>query len=321
MLKFLAIAFTVGGIASTAHVSAQNYPTKPVRLIVPFAPGGPTDILGRLTANQLTAAWDVGVVVDNRPGAGGTIGAEHCAKASPDGYTLCIMSVAQAIAPSIYKSITFDPVKDFAHIRTLATLPSLLLVHPSLPVRTVKELLALAKTRPGALNYASSGSGSSSHMLMELMKLSGGVNLEHVPYKGTGPALVDQVSGQVEVGFAAVVAALPFAKSGKLRPIAVSTRDRFPPLRDVPTISESGLPGFDGGSWLGVVAPAATPRAIVDKTNAELGKAFQGADMKEKILQLGGSPISSTPQEFTAFVRGEVEKWAKVVKVAGIRAM
>jgi tripartite-type tricarboxylate transporter receptor subunit TctC len=320
MSKAFAAVLALAGLTFFPQLHAQTFPSKPVRFIIPFAPGGPTDILGRVAAAQLSAAWGVGVIPDNRAGASGTLGAEQCAKAPPDGHTLCIMSVAQAIAPSISRNVPFDPVRDFAHVRLIATLPSLLLVHPSMPERSVRDFLALAKARPGALSYASSGSGSSSHMLMELLKLSGNVNLVHVPYKGTGPALIDQVSGQIEAGFAAIVAALPHAQTGKLRTLAVSTRERFPRLPDVPTIDEAGLKGFDGGSWLGVAAPAATPREIVDRTNMELSKAFSAASMKEKVLQLGGTPMHGTPQEFSAFVRNETAKWAKVVSVAGIRA-
>ncbi len=320
MSKAFAAVLAVASLACSSQLHAQTFPSRPVRFIIPFAPGGPTDILGRLAAAQLATAWGVGVIVDNRAGASGTLGADLCAKSPPDGHTLCIMSVAQAIAPSLSRNVPFDPVKDFAHVRLIATLPSLLLVHPSLPVRNVGDLLALAKARPGALSYASSGSGSSSHMLMELLKLSGNVNLVHIPYKGTGPALIDQVSGQVEVGFAAIVAALPHAQAGKLRTLAVSTRERFPQLPTVPTIDEAGLKGFDAGSWLGVAAPAATPREIVDRINLDLAKAFEAAGLREKVLQLGGTSMHGTPQEFSAFVRSETAKWAKVVSVAGIRA-
>ena len=298
---------------------SQAYPNKPIRFIIPFPPSGPTDILGRVAATQLSSALGVGVVPENRGGAGGTLGAELCAKSPPDGYTLCIMSVAQAIAPSIYPNLSFSPVKDFAHVSLLATLPSILLVHPSMPVKNVKELVTLAKARPGRLNYASSGNGSSSHMLMELLKVSAGINLVHVPYKGTGPALIDQISGQVEVGFAAIVAALPHVESGRLRNIGVSTRDRFPSLPNTPTIDESGVKGFDGGSWLGVVAPAGTPRAAVDKVNGELSTIFRQTAMKEKVLTLGGIPIQTTADEFTKYVQGETAKWANIVKSAKIR--
>jgi tripartite-type tricarboxylate transporter receptor subunit TctC len=298
---------------------AQNYPSKPVRFIIPFPPGGPTDILGRVVAQRLSEAWSVQVVADNRPGAGGNIGTEQCAKSPPDGYTLCMLSIAQTISPSIYARLGFDPNRDFAHVTLLATLPSLLLVHPSLPAKNVKELIALAKARPGALNYASGGSGTSSQMLMELLKLHGGINIVHVPYKGTGPALIDQVSGLIEVAFSTIIAALPYAQAGRLRALAVSTRQRFPQLPNVPTVDESGLKGFEGGSWQGAIMPAGTPREIVGKANAVLTRMLKSPDTKEKILAMGGIILGNSPDEFAAFVRAETDKWAKVVKAAGVR--
>jgi len=319
-MRILIFLLTTLGAAYSLPAHSQAYPSKPIRFIIPFPPSGPTDILGRVAAAQMSGAWGVGVVPENRGGAGGTLGAEVCAKSPPDGYTMCIMSVAQAIAPSIYPNLAFSPVRDFSHLSLLATLPSVLLVHPSMPVRNVKELVALAKARPGKLNYASSGNGSSSHMLMELLKVSAGINLVHVPYKGTGPALIDQVSGQVEVGFAAIVAALPHVESGRLKNLAVSTRERFPALPGTPTIDESGVKGFDGGSWLGVVAPAGTPRAVVDKVNGDLGKIFREPAMREKVLALGGIPAQGSAEEFTKYVQGETAKWAKIVKTANIRA-
>jgi tripartite-type tricarboxylate transporter receptor subunit TctC len=241
---------------------AQTYPAKPVRFIIPFPPGGPTDILGRIVAAQLAEAWSVQVVPDNRGGAGGNLGTELCAKAPADGYTACMLSIAQTISPSIYPRLAFDPNRDFAHVTLLATLPSLLVVHPSLPVRSVKDLVALARAKPGALNYASGGAGTSTHMMMELFKLHSGVSIVHVPYKGTGPALVDQLAGIIEVAFSTVIAARPYTQSGRLRAIAISTRERFPRLPDVPTVAESGVKGFDGGSWQGYIMPAGTPREI-----------------------------------------------------------
>lgn len=287
--------------------------------MIPFPPGGPTDILGRVAAQRLTEGWGVQVVADNRPGAGGNVGSEQCAKSPPDGYTICMISIAQSISPSMYSKLGFDPVRDFAHVTLMATLPSLLLVHPSLPARNVKELLALAKAKPGVLNYASGGNGTSSQLLMEMFKLYGGVNIVHIPYKGTGPALIDQLSGLIEVAFSTVIAALPYSQAGRLRAIAVSTKVRFPPLPNVPTIDESGLKGFDGGSWQGIVMPAGTPREIVNKVNAELVKALKSPEMKEKILGMGGITLGNSAEEFAAYMKAETEKWAKVVKAAGIR--
>ena len=307
------------GMVLSLPVHAQNYPAKPVRFIIPFPPGGPTDILGRVVAQRLSEAWNVPVVADNRPGAGGNVGTEQCVKSPPDGYTLCMLSIAQTISPSIYSKLGFDPVKDFAHVTLLATLPSLLLVHPSLPAKHVKELIALAKIRPGALNYASGGSGTSSQLLMELFKLQAGINIVHIPYKGTGPALTDQISGLIEVAFSTIIAARPYSQAGRLRAIAVSTRQRFPQLPEIPTVDESGLKGFDGGSWQGAIMPAGTPREIVIKTSAELAKMLKSSDMKEKILAMGGITLGNSPDEFAAYTKAEIAKWAKVVKAAGIR--
>ena len=308
------------GAIPSAPVRAQSYPARPVRFIIPFPPGGPTDILGRVVAARLSEAWSMQVISDNRPGAGGNIGSEQCAKSPPDGYTACMFSIAQTISPAIYPRLGFDPTRDFAHVTLLATLPSLLVVHPSLPVRTVKELVVLARARPGALNYASGGLGTSTQLLMEWLKQLAGINIAHVPYKGSGPALVDQISGQIEVAFTTIIAVLPYTQSGRLRAIAVSTRERFPTLPGLPTVAESGLRDFDGGSWQGIVMPAGTPREAVNRASQDLTKMLRAPDTKEKILAMGGITLGNSPDEFTAFIRAEVDKWAKVVKAAGIRA-
>lgn len=307
------------GAALSFPANAQVYPSKPVRFIIPFPPGGPTDILGRVVAARLAETWAVQVVPDNRPGAGGNIGTEQCAKSPADGYTVCMLSIAQTISPSIYPKLGFDPVKDLAHVTLLATLPSLLVVHPSLPARSVKELVALARARPGALNYASGGAGTSSQMLMELFKLHAGINIVHIPYKGTGPALVDQISGLIEVAFSTVIAARAYTQSGRLRALAVSTKERFPQMADVPTVAESGLKGFDGGSWQGIVMPAGVPRDIVQKANLDLTKMLKSAEMTEKIFVMGGITLGNSPEEFAVYVKAEVDKWSKVVRAARIR--
>ncbi len=314
----LAAALVAASVAAVpAH--GQAYPAKPVRFIIPFPPGGPTDILGRIVAAQLSEAWSMQVVPDNRGGAGGNIGTEQCAKAPADGYTACMLSIAQTISPSIYPKLGFDPNRDFAHVTLLATLPSLLVVHPSLPVRNVKALVALARAKPGALNYASGGAGTSTHLMMELFKLHTGVNIVHVPYKGTGPALLDQIAGIIEVAFSTVIAAQAHTQSGRLRPIAISTRARFPRLPDVPTVAESGVKDFEGGSWQGYIMPAGTPRDIVNRANRDLVKLLAAAETREKIHAMGGLTQPQTPGEFTQFVRAETDKWARVVKAAGIR--
>jgi tripartite-type tricarboxylate transporter receptor subunit TctC len=299
---------------------AQSYPSRPLRFVIPFPPGGPTDILGRVVATRLAEVWAVPVVPDNRPGAGGNIGIEQCARSPADGYTVCMLSIAQTISPSIYPKLAFDPMRDLAHVTLLATLPSLLVVHPSLPVRNVKELTALARAKPGALSYASGGAGTSTQLLMEWLKLEAGVNIVHVPYKGSGPALLDQVSGQIEVAFTTIIAVLPHVQSGRLRAIAVSTRERFPGLPALPAVAESGVRGFDGGSWQGIVMPAGTPREAVNKANQDIASMLRSPDTRERILAMGGIALGNTPEEFSAFVTAETAKWAKVVKAAGIRA-
>jgi tripartite-type tricarboxylate transporter receptor subunit TctC len=311
---FLSILVLWAGIAT-----AQPYPAKPVRFIIPFPPGGPTDIVGRLAAERLSRAWNVQVIADNRPGSGGNIGTEQCARAPADGYKMCMISIAQSISPAIYPKLGFDPVRDFAHVTLLATLPSLLVVHASLPAKNVRELIALARAKPGALNYASGGSGTSSQLLMEMFNQQAGIHIVHVAYKGTGPALTDQLSGTIEVAFSTAIAVLPYVQAGRLRALAVSTRERLPTLSEVPTMAESGLPDFDGGSWQGVVMPAGTPRELVNAVSAELVKLLQAPDMKERILGMGGIPLGNSPDEFAAFMKGESEKWAQVAKAAKVR--
>jgi tripartite-type tricarboxylate transporter receptor subunit TctC len=298
--------------------AAQPYPSKAVRFIIPFPPGGPTDIVGRLAAERLSRAWNVQVIADNRPGSGGNVGTEQCARAPADGYTLCVISIAQSISPALYPKLGFDPVRDFAHVTLLATLPSLLVVHPSLPAKNVQELIALAKGKPGALNYASGGNGTSSHLLMEMFNQQAGIATVHIIYKGTGPALVDQLSGRVEVAFSTAIAVQPYVQSGKLRALAISTHERLATLPDVPTIAESGLPGFDGGSWQGVVMPAGTPRELVHAVSGELAKILRAPDMKVRIAAMGGIALGTSPEEFTAFMKEEVEKWGRVAKAAKV---
>jgi len=311
--RWLAIALLCAGMAH-----AETYPARPVRFIIPFPPGGPTDIVARLAGERLSRVWNVQVVADNRPGGGGNIGTEQCARAAADGYTMCMFSIAQSISPAIYSKLAFDPVHDFAHVTLLATLPSLLVVHPSLGVNTVRELIALANSRPGQLNYASGGSGTSSHLLMEMFNQQAGVTMTHVTYKGTGPALVDQLSGVIDLAFSTAIAVQPYVQSGKLRALGVSTRERLSTLPDVPTVDEAGLKGFDGGSWQGIVMPAGTPREIVNTVSTEFVKILHAPDMKDRIVGMGGIALGTTPEEFTAFLKEEVEKWARVAKAAKV---
>ena len=310
---------TLAAMATVLPCIAQSYPVKPVRFIVPFPPGGPTDILGRLISERLTRTWNVQVVADNRAGAGGNIGTELCTRSPPDGYTMCMFTVAQSISPSVYSKLAFDPVKDLAPVTLVAILPSLLMVHPSVPARNVQQLVALAKARPGQLTYASTGNGTSPHMLMEMLKSMTGTQLVHVPYKGAAPAMIDQMSGQIEVAFSTAIAALPFVQQGKVRALAVSTIERFPPTPDLPTVSESGVKGFDGSSWQGIAMPAGTPKDIVAKMHQELATYLKMPETKQRLLEMGGLASGITPEDFATFIRTETEKWAKVARYARVR--
>lgn len=298
---------------------AQQYPSKPVRVIIPFPPGGPTDIMGRFAADTLTKAYGVQFVADNRAGAGGNIGMELCAKSPPDGSVVCIMTVAQSISPAIYRKLPFDPVKDFAHVTLLAQLPSMLTVHPALPVKSVKDLVALAKSKPGQMSYASTGNGTSPHMLMEMFKFMTGTHIVHVPYKGQAPAVLDQISGQVQTAFNTAIGVIPHVKVGRLKAVAISTRERFPAMPDLPSVEEGGIKGFDGGSWNGVVMPAGTPQDIINKIHAPIATELRSASGKEAMLRNGGIAGGTTPAEFTNYIKVEVEKWAKVAKFAKIQ--
>ncbi|MGA0023129.1 MAG: tripartite tricarboxylate transporter substrate binding protein [Burkholderiales bacterium] len=301
------------------NAAAQQYPAKPVRFIIPFPPGGPTDIMGRLAADILSRAYGQQFIADNRGGAGGNIGSDLCAKAPADGYTICMMTAAQGISPGIYRKLPFDPVKDFSHVTLMAILPSMLTTHPSLPVKSVRDIINLAKSKPGELSYASTGNGSSPHMMMELFKYLAKVNMVHIPYKGQAPAVVDQISGQVQLAFNTAIGVMPHVQARRLKPIAISTKGRFPPMPELLTVAESGLPDFDGSSWQGVVFPGGTPPDIVNKVHATLAKELTSAKGKETLLKRGGIASGNTPAEFAAFVKGEVDKWTRIAKAAKVR--
>lgn len=303
-----------------APAFAQTYPTKPIRLIIPFPPGGPNDILGRVLAQKMSEQLGQQVIIDNRGGGGGIIGAELAAKAAPDGYTLLLGGTASlSINPGLRKQLPYDPIKDFAAVSLVGTAPSILVTHPTVPVKTVRELIELAKAKPGKLNFASAGIGTPPHLAGELFKNMAGVDMVHVPYKGGGPALTDLLAGQVGIYFCGISSALPFVKEGKLRGIAVTSAKRTAVMPEMPTIAESGLPGYEVGNWYAIVAPAATPRAIVARLNSEIVKALAGAEVKKRFLELAADPIGSTPQELAAYNRSEIAKWAKVIKSAGIK--
>jgi tripartite-type tricarboxylate transporter receptor subunit TctC len=300
----------------SAH--AQNWPAKPVRFIIPFPPGGPTDIMGRMAADILSRTYGQQFIPDNRGGAGGNIGSDLCSKAAPDGYTICMMTAAQGISPGIYKKLPFDPVKDFSHVTLMALLPSMLTTHPSLPVKNVKDIVALARSKPGQLSYASTGNGSSPHMLMELFKHLSKTDMVHIPYKGQAPAVVDQIAGQVQLAFNTAIGVMAHVQSGRLKPIAISTKERFPPMPQLPSVAEGGLKDFDGSSWQGVVFPGGTPQDIVTKVHATLAKELTSAAGREAMLKRGGIVSGNTPAQFATFVRAEVAKWTRVAKAANI---
>ncbi len=298
--------------------AAQQYPAKPVRFIIPFPPGGPTDIMGRMATDILSRATGQQFIPDNRGGAGGNIGAELCARAPADGYTLCMITAAQGVSPAIYKKMSYDPVKDLATITLMASLPSLLTVHPALPVKNVRELLAIAKARPDSLSYASTGNGSSPHMLMEMFKFMTGAKMVHIPYKGQAPAVVDQISGQVQLAFNTAISVLPQVEANRLRAIAVSTLQRFPPMPDLPTVEEAGVKGFDGGSWQGVGAPAGTAPDIIRRVNTILVSELKAPAMREQMIKRGALVSANTPEEFSAFLKAEIAKWTRIARAGNI---
>jgi tripartite-type tricarboxylate transporter receptor subunit TctC len=308
------------GFAPLQSTLAQGkYPAKPIRLVLPFPPGGSTDIVARLIGQKLAEAWGQPVVVDNRPGAGGNVAAEHVARAAPDGYTLLQANVANAIGASLYPRLGYSLTGDFVAVTQLATTAYVLLAHPSLPVKSVRELIALAKARPGQLNYASAGAGSATHLSGELLKNLAGVDIVHVPYKGTGPAVTALLAGEIELYFATVPAAAPMIRSGRLRPLGVSSARRAAALPEVPTIAESGLKGYETSTWHGVLAPAATPREIVQQLNAEIVRILNAPEVREKLIAQGLEPVGDTPEQFAAYIRSEIAKWAKVVRISGAK--
>lgn len=312
----LLVAIAAAGLSPIAV--AQDYPARPVRMIVPFPPGGGTDYFGRIVAQRLTEGFGATFVVDNRSGAGGIVGTDVAAKSKPDGYTVVLVSTSHAINPSLHRKLPFDPVRDFAPVTMLASGPLLLVVHPSLPVRNVKDLIALAKARPGMLTVASAGNGTPPHLAVELFKSMTQVDMVHVPYKGNGPAYTDLISGQVPVMFPSVTTALPIVKSGKVRALAVTSAKRSQIAPDLPTIGEAGVPGYELSSWYGLLAPAGTPAAIVSRLQQEIAKSFRAADLRDKLLAQGVEPLANAPEEFSAALAAEIAKWQKVAQAAGI---
>ena len=314
MLKIAAVL-----LALSVPAAAQDYPTKPIRLIIPFPPGGSNDVVGRMIALQLGERLGRQVIVDNRGGAGGIIGTEAASKAAPDGYTLLIISIAHAVSPWLYK-LQYDPIKSFVPVSILASGPNVLVVHPSLGVHSVTELIALAKEKPGQLNYASAGIGSFQHLGGELFKLTAGINMVHVPYKGGGPAMTDVLGGYTKIMFSSMVQTTPFVLNGQLRALGTSGARRNPALPDVPTIAEAGLPGYEATNWWGIVAPAGTPPEIVEKLHTEIAAVQESPKTKEQFAAQGADIVQMTSAEFGTFIEKEINKWERVVKEAGIKA-
>ena len=313
------IAIPAALIAVVLPAPAADYPTKPIRLVVGFAPGGGTDTTARAMSQKLTDALGQQVIVDNRPGAAGNIAAELVSKATPDGYTLLMGTIAAlSINPSLYNKLPFDPIKDFAPITQAVDSTNVLSLHPSVPAGSVKELIALAKTKP--LNFGSSGVGGTGHLAGELFNTMAGVKMTHVPYKGGGPAMIDLVGGQVQLVFATAASAVPQIKGGRIKGIAVTTAKRSALMPNLPTISEAGLPGFDANNWYGVLAPAKTPRPIINRLNAEITKVLNMPDVKNFLFNQGLDPAPGTPEKFGAYIKSETAKWAKVVKASGAKA-
>jgi len=299
--------------------SAQTYPTRPLRLIVAFAPGGSVDVVARLVGQKLGESLGQQVVIDNRPGAGGNVSAEIAARAAPDGYTLYICSASLVANPSLYRKVAYDPIKDFAPVTLLASAQSVLVAHPGFTAKSVKDLIALAKKMPGKINYASPGSGSSGHLTMELFKSLAGVDLVHVPYKVMSQLQGDVIAGQVPLAFSTIPGALPHIQAGRMLPLAVSGARRSPVLPNVSTVAEAGVPGYEAATWYPILVPAETPRAIVEKLNAELVAIVRAPDMKERFVSMGVDAIGSTPEELGAHIKSELRKWEKVVQLSGAR--
>ena len=302
-----------------AQASAQPYPARPLRVIVPFPPGAGADITTRLFAPRLAEALKQAVVVENRAGAAGNVGAEVVARAAPDGYTLLTAPASLAISQTLYKKLPFDLVRDFQPVAMLASVPFVLVVHPSLPVRNVKDLVALARSRPGQINYASTGSGSSPHLTAEMLKMQTRIDVVHVPYKGTPLAVTDLLSGQVSFMFANALSVLPHVSSGRLRALGVSSVRRNAAMPQLPTLDESGLRGFESGTWFAVLSPAGTPREAVARLNAEIGKLTQHPDIRDKLAAQGAEALTMTPEQTGAHVRNEIAKWGKVVAASGAK--
>ena len=319
VIPFLRLLLPVSLALAAAHAHAQNYPAKPVRVLVGFPPGAGVDITTRLVTPKLAEALGQQFVVDNRAGAAGNIAAELAAKTPPDGYTLLFGSASLAMSQSLYKNLNYNLERDFEPVGLVASAPFILVVHPSVPVKSVKELVALAKSRPGQLSFASTGNGSTPHLTMEMFKTQAGISLVHVPYKGTPQAVLDVMSGQVPVMFANTLSVLPLTRGGRLRALGISGAKRSTAAPEIPTIAEAGMKGFEASTWFGIFSPAGTPPAILQRLSTEIVRIVQQPDMKERLLAQGADPIGMPAEEFRAYVKAELTKWSKVVQASGAK--
>jgi tripartite-type tricarboxylate transporter receptor subunit TctC len=316
-----ALACAVLGLSASQIASAQSWPTKPIKFIVPFTPGGNTDIVARMVGEGLSKTFGQPFLIENKPGAAGLLGATAVAKSPADGYTFLMGTVGtHAINAGMYSKMPYDTVKDFTPVTLVASVPNILVVPPSLPVNSVKDLIAYLKANPDKANFASSGSGTSIHLSGELFKIRTGVAMTHIAYKGSPPALTDLMGGQVQLMFDNLPTSLPYVKAGKLKALAVTTAKRIPALPNVPTVAESGLPGFETGSWFGLFAPAGTPKEIIARVDSEVRKMVQSPEMREKLIQQGAEPVGMGSEEFAAHVKSELAKWGEVVKASGAKA-
>ena len=311
----------IPGVAVSQAQSETGYPSKPIRMIVPSAPGSGPDIMARAIGQKLTEALGQAIVIDDKPGAGGIIGSEAAAKAAPDGYTLIMSNAgAHTVNPSLYAKLPYDPIKDFAPVTLVALAPNILIVHPTLPVRNIKELIALAKAKPGELTFGSGGNGSTAHLSGEMFKTMAGINIVHIPFKGSPAAVIGVIAGQIALAIPNIPPALPHVRSGKLKALAVTTAKRAAGVPELPTVAESGLPGYEATAWFGVLAPAATPPQIIARLNAAIVKIAHAREMQDRLMAEGADAVGNTPEQFAQIIRNDIAKWAKVVKASGARA-
>jgi tripartite-type tricarboxylate transporter receptor subunit TctC len=320
MQRLVRLAAALAVMALPWHAQAQSYPNKPVKLVAPSTPGDAPDVIARLVADKLSTALGQQFVVENRPGAGGVVGSDYVAKAAPDGYTLIMGNAgSHGINAAVYAKLPYDIQKDFAPVSQIAIAPNVMVINPSVPANSVAEFIAYAKANPGKLSYASGGNGSSAHMSMELFKSMAGIDIQHVPYKGSSPALTDVVSGQVVAFIGNMPPTVPLIKAGKLRALAVTTRSRSALMPELPTIAEAGLPGFETVAWFGVLAPAATPPDVVNKLSAEIARIAKSPEIRDKLVAMGAEPVGSTPEEFKAVIDRDIAKWKPLAQKVGIK--